>query len=179
MKSRYDSIQGENDNHFLQDHYARKCLIHQFPELALPFKLLSKKTKNANFKLKDESGSHELKQVICSSPKQYIITAHTPNSFPVASFEHCEVGKKIKGLPRHTHNQITFYDFVDVAMLVKKPKIIVHASLRRVSLKIVMIKTKKKILSRTNSKRIFANVFRTSGSFFSFPLNFKKRGLIE
>ena len=86
-----------------------------------------------------------LKQCICSSPKQYIVTSHPHDEmYPIATSEHCELAKKIKGLPRHIHTQIKFCDFVSVAMEEKKPRVIVHASLRRVSLKIVMITTKKK-----------------------------------
>ena len=145
----------------------------------MAFRVLAQKTKNVNFKLKDESNGQAAKQVICSSPKQYIITGDPSHSFPVASSEHCELSKKAKGVPRHLHSKIVFHDFVTVAMKKQSPRVIIYASLRRVSLKIVMIKSKKKILSTHNSKRIFSNIFRTSGSFFSFPLNFKKQGLVD
>ena len=119
-------------------------MLSEHPELSLPLKLLSRKTKNANYKLKNESCGHNLKQCICSSPKQYIVTSHPDELYPVASLEHRELAKKVKGLPRQVHPQITFCDFVTVAMEEIKPRVIVHASLRRVSLKIVMITTKKK-----------------------------------
>jgi hypothetical protein len=93
--------------------------------------------------------------------------------FPTPPTESCLLAKKIKGISRNKHHNVTIHDFIDVALRGKEPKKMETHRLTRRTYRIYMTRHTKKCLSRLSTKRLFYNKHRRPQSFMSFPLNWK------
>ena len=113
--------------------------------------------------------------------RQYIITKHKDtNTFPIQSRENIALTKRAKGIQRSFQAKcLSFYDFYDCVKNNNESRKVEIASLKRSSFRIYLIRTKKKLLSRYNSKRYFSDKYKTKKSYFSFPLNFRVQRLVE
>ena len=155
------------------------------------------------FHLKDESGGRKLKSVYASSAKvtwkvlalihvisvyfqskrfplyfflqQHIVTYYDPEgTYPFASFSNDLIlTKKVKGIPRSRHDQVTLLDFRDVSVHNRPSRVVLTASLKKTSFQIFLLRSKKRLLSRFSVKRLYDDRFRRKHSYFSFPLNWK------
>ena len=146
------------------------------PSLKYQIEYLATRTKNQPYKVKEESGCQLLESIIASSAKQHLVTTF-PNTayFPTNRGNPVVLTKKIKGVPRSRHNEVTIADFTDVAVSNKPPRVLITASLKKISFRIYLIKTRRKLLSRFSVKRLYSERYRTRNSFYSFPLNWKGR----
>ena len=90
------------------------------------------------------------------------------------------MSKKAKGISRTVQKQyLTYHDFFDVVKSQNPSRTVELASLKRSSFRIYLIRTRKKLLSRYNSKRFFSDKYKRQKSFFSFPLNFYVQRLVS
>ena len=84
--------------------------------------------------------------------------------------------KKAKGVNSVSkRNELTFFDFVDVAENNNiTSRQVVVASLRKVRFRIYLIKSKKRLLTNLSTKRLYSPRYRTKNHFFSWPLHLLK-----
>ena len=112
--------------------------------------------------------------------RQYILTTHEDISkFPSQNKGYVELSKRIKGISRTKHTNITYLDFQKVVTENVPSRKTLIASLKRQNFCVHLIQTRKKTLSKFNSKRCFSDKFRTKNSFFSFPIHLRVLKLIE
>ena len=155
----------------LKDHYVYKAITSLRPNVRVQLSYLAKKSKNCPWLLKDESGDQAIRQAICSSPKQYILTTHEEFNFPLFSNDSPILGRKIKGTPKSQQKQISVEDFISIVIDEKPSKIVICGAFKRISFKIFLVRNKRKALSRFSSKRYFSDYYKTKNSYYSFPLN--------
>ena len=106
--------------------------------------------------------------------QQYIITRAMPDvKLPNQNKDSEVMTKKVKGLPRSRHSNVSFLDFSNITIENKPTRSVVTASLKKTKFRIYLIKSRKKLLSRFSTKRLFSEKYKTNNSFFSFPLNWK------
>ena len=97
-------------------------------------------------------------------------------TYPFASFSNDLIlTKKVKGIPRSRHDQVTLLDFRDVSVHNRPSRVVLTASLKKTSFQIFLLRSKKRLLSRFSVKRLYDDRFRRKHSYFSFPLNWKGR----
>ena len=107
------------------------------------------------------------------------MTAHTDISkFPHLTDGVTELTKRAKGISRTYHQYVTFSNFEDLVVKNLPTRKIIIASLKRQTFRIYLIRTRKKVLSKFNSKRCFSDKYKKALSYFSFPLHFKAQRLI-
>ena len=122
---------------------------------------------------------------LCSCPssfnRQYIVTKHeNVSAFPELKSGSIELSKRAKGISRSYRNKyISFQTFYDIVVKDLPSTKINIASLKRYEFKIFLVKTKKNMLSKFNSKRFFSNRYKTKRGYFSFPLHFSKLKLVR
>ena len=108
--------------------------------------------------------------------QQHIITCHQTENLglPYSRDNQGEIlTKKIKGVKRNAHKDITYADFVSVSRYNQPARKILLYHIRKFKFKIFVIRNKKTILSRFSTKRLFSNIYRRKDAFFSFPLHWK------
>jgi len=158
------------------DSFIFKNLIDQSESVQPQLEYLASKHKNKAFRMKCEANGMAIRTILAPSAKQHIVTAYPPDaSFPIPSEEVHLLAKKIKGLPRSKHREITMSDFIDVSLRGTKGRKISSNRLSRSIYTIYLCKNTKTCLSRLSTKRLFYNKFRRNQSFFSFPLNWKTK----
>ena len=109
-----------------------------------------------------------------------MVTAHKDISkFPTLSDGVTELTKRAKGISRAYHQYVTFSNFEDLVVRDLPTRKIIIGSLKRQTFRIYLIRTRKKILSKFNSKRCFSEKYKKDHSYFSFPLHFKAQRLIS
>ena len=159
-----------------EDSYVLNTVISMDPSLRYQIEYLSTQTKNQPYKIKEESGCQLLESIVASSAKQHLVTMFpTTARFPTRRGNPVILTKKIKGVPRSRHNQVSIADFTNVAILNKPPRVLITASFKKTCFQIYLVKTRRKLLSRFSVKRLYSERYRTKYSFFSFPLNWKSR----
>ena len=137
-------------------------------------------TKNKPHLIKEESNL--MKNIICASPKQYVINKHSDlSTFPYMSTEPpVPLQIKSKGIARGSQmKHLSFYDFYKTVVDNQTSGIVSIPSLKRLDFKIYLIRTKKKLISKLNSKRCFSSLYRKDRHFFSFPLHYKRLQIIK
>ena len=124
-----------------EDSYVFKTMVFLDPSLKYQIEYLATRTKNQPYKVKEESGCQLLESIIASSAKQHLVTTF-PNTayFPTNRGNPVVLTKKIKGVPRSRHNEVTIADFTDVAVSNKPPRVLITASLKKISFRIYLIK---------------------------------------
>ena len=128
------------------------------------------------FLFKDESQGRPICTLIAPSAKQHVLMAHSSNTtFPTPTTEPTYLCKKVKGLPRSRHNQITIEDFLHVAVRGAAPRKVSTARLQRSHYKMYLTTSSKKCLSRLSTKRLFYSCFKSQHSYFSFPLSWRHK----
>lgn len=121
-----------------------------------------------------QAGGQAIRCIVACSAKQHVVTAYPHDAkFPTPPSEAQLLAKKIKGIPRSKHHEVSVKDFIEIALRGKQPKKIQTGRLSRSSYKIFMTRHSKKCLSRLSTKRLFYEKFKRSQSFVSFPLNWK------
>ena len=108
--------------------------------------------------------------------QQHIITCHQTENLglPYSRDNQGEIlTKKIKGVKRNAHKDITYADFVSVSRYNQPARKILLYHIRKFKFKIFLIRNKKTILSRFSTKRLFSDIYRRNDAFFSFPLHWK------
>ena len=159
-----------------EDSYVLKTIVSMDPYLKYQIEYLAARTKNQPYKLKEESGCQLMESIIASSAKQHLVTTFPITArFPKIRGDPVILTKKIKGIPRSRHGEISIADFTNVAVSNRPPRVLITASLKKISFRIYLIKTRKKLLSRFSVKRLYSERYRTKTSFYSFPLNWKGR----
>ena len=141
--------------------------------------IIGKHTKNKPHLIKDEADS--MKNIICASPKQYCLTRHPDlSTFPFASnLPAIPLQLKSKGIARSSQmKHLTFYEFHQTIVNNKATEIVSIPALKRLDFKIYLIRTKKKLISKINSKRCFSSLYRKKKHFYSFPLHYKRLKII-
>ena len=108
--------------------------------------------------------------------QQHLVTMFPASSkFPDGSSIPIILTKKIKGIPRTRHGEVTISDFTDVTVHNRASRTLTAMSLRKFNFRIYLIQTKKKMLSRFSVKRLYCDQYRTRTSHYSFPLNWRGR----
>ena len=150
-----------------------KAISHQL-------EFLAQTTKSRPYFIKDDGGNKLIKDIIASSPKQYIVTQYErTDTFPIQPKGNIPISKKAKGISKtYAKRYLTYHDFYDVVKNRSESRKVELASLKRSSFRIFLIRTRKKLLSRYNSKRFFSDKYQTRKSYFSFPLNFRVQRLV-
>lgn len=153
--------------------FVYNSIIRDSPSVSAMVDFLVVKTKNQPFRLKCESGGRPLHTLVAPSAKQHILTCYPTNSlFPVPISNKSDlICKKLKGIQRSQHSNITLRDFINVAIKGQPARRVPTARLQRSSYCIYLTRGSKSCLSRLSSKRLFDSRFKTQQSFFSFPLN--------
>ena len=142
--------------------------------------ITSKYTKNRPHLIKDEANA--MKSLICASPKQYVVNKHSDlSSFPFkTSNDPLPLQMKSKGVARSSQmKHLTFFDFFNTIVNDQPSRIVPIPALKRLDFQIYLIRTKKKLISKLNSKRAFTSLYRRKRHFFSFPLHYKRLQIIE
>ena len=143
------------------------------------WQIMGKYTKNLPHLIKDEADS--MKSLICASPKQYVIDRHSDLSeFPYSTNQPpLPLQLKSKGIARSSQmKHLTFFDFKRTIVDNEPTGIVSIPALKRLDFRIYLIRTKKKLISKLNSKRCFSSLYRKKRHFFSFPLHYKRLQLI-
>ena len=141
--------------------------------------IIGKFTKNKPHLIKHEADC--MKNIICASPKQYCITKHPDlSTFPYASNQAAiPLQLKSKGIARSSQmKHLTFFEFHETIVNNKPTEVVSIPALKRLDFRIYLIKTKKKLISKINSKRCFSSLYRKKKHFFSFPLHYKRLQII-
>ena len=141
--------------------------------------IISDYTKNKPHHVKEEANM--MKNLICASPKQYVINKHSDlSTFPFTSTKPpLPLQVKSKGIARSSQmKHLSFYEFYQTIVENKPTDIVSIPALKRLDFRIYLIRTKKKLISRLNSKRCFSSLYRKKRHFFSFPLHYKRLQII-
>ena len=102
------------------------------------------------------------------------------SQFPEKKAGSLELSKRSKGIKRsYANKHLKLFDFQTTVVNKNPARKIDISSLKRHQFKIYLITTRKKILSRFNTKRYFSENYKTKRSYFSFPLNFGAQKLVS
>ena len=136
---------------------------------------LAQYTRNQPFLLKTETNTRPLHCLLAPSAKQHLIMMAPKSKYPRLSGRPYLLCKKIKGISRNRHSNITYLDFVDVAVKNRLAKKVTTGRFQRDNFNMFVIQSDKKCLSNLSTKRVYDKRYKTSTSFFSFPLNWRSR----
>ena len=124
----------------------------------------------------DELNFWPISKIITSSPKQYVILELEKDlCLPILNTEHqtpeTTSVKRCKGISKSIiKSDLNAQDFYNVGVLAQPSRSVTQYHLKRHLFNIYLHKTRKVLLSRGNTKRIFFGGSRTKDSFFSLPL---------
>ena len=138
------------------------------------FDFIASRRKGSLYLYKDELGSWPISSIVSTSPKQYVILELAEElELPVSDDIIPEVTtlKKAKGVHRGLiAEQLSINDYIDVGVLARPSRRVSQYGFKKQQFSIFLNKTKRVLLSRGNTKRIFCAYSRRNESFFSLPL---------
>ena len=138
------------------------------------FDFIAKKRAGALYLFKDELGGNPVSSIVSTSPKQYIILELAKDlSLPLDNDTVAETTsfKKAKGVHRGLiAEQLTIEDFRSVGIVGDQGRRVDQYSFKKYMFDVFLHKTRRLILSRGNTKRLFLQPYKTEESFFSLPL---------
>lgn len=138
------------------------------------FDFVASRRKGSLYLYKDELGSWPISSIVSTSPKQYVILELPQDlELPVPDDIIPEITtlKKAKGVHRGLiAEQLSKDDFISVGVFGHDSRRVSQYGFKKYLFSIFLNKTKRVLLSRGNSKRIFCAHSRRNESFFSLPL---------
>ena len=138
------------------------------------FDFIAKKRAGGLFLYKDELGGAAVSSIVSTSPKQYVILELLSDlSLPLDNDTVPEMVsfKKAKGVHRGLiAEELSTADFYNVGVTGQAARRVDQYSFKKYMFNIFLNKTRRLILSRGNTKRLFLQPYKTKESFFSLPL---------
>ena len=139
------------------------------------FDFVANRRKGSLYLYKDELGSWPISSIVSTSPKQYVILELPQDlELPVPDdiIPELTTLKKAKGVHRGLiAEQLSKDDYISVGVLGHESRRVSQYGFKKHLFSIFLNKTKRVLLSRGNSKRIFCACSRRNNeSFFSLPL---------
>lgn len=150
------------------------CFVGKSAKRRAMIKYLALTTKNEPFRLKFENDGCLIAGIFSPSSKQHVILAHEENeTYPRYSNPIRPLIKKIRGLPRSYHKDVTVTDFQNVACDDIPAQKILQARLARSGWAIHLTQGSRKTLTRGGFKRIVVRNTKNNFTFFNFPIFWK------
>ena len=118
----------------------------------------------------------QLSRFISTSPKQYLITKRIDDLLLPCSTDtlpDCMLLSRAKGLQKRRHDCLSTQAFMDTINTSESTRIDVY-NFRRFYFNVFLTKTRRRILSKGCTKRVFLPHMMTDDSHFSLPIFIKK-----
>ena len=111
--------------------------------------------------------------LLTGSTKQHLLSAHQENSYPISHGTEDIVTRKIKGVQRSRHKDISKKQFIRCCVQKLKSDSVPNFRISRDHYRLFLTKTSKVSLSRFTVKRILLEKHRRKTSHFTMPLNWR------